>query len=678
VKKKINETLEQLLVALKKLPLSSQALQALSRAAPTSQKPVVRQRAYLHVFEWIKRQGSDGNLQAIDEALPTIQKIIVMGLTDVWSATRKACAEKLCGFAAMLSVSQIESLFQCILDAYARTDKQKAEDNKDKWKQKEGCLLGLNSIIKQFSWTSNHDAGEESMIRLRSAIFPTLPPFITRRLKGMLFEALAHSQVSVRETAVKAFSSYLQRTSMEESFSCLDEIKNKLAGVALMCDHEKHGDDGINQSDVAQASRASSSSSSNGSHVPRAWEKLSDWNCLSAYFRQNTLVLIEACEAQGLLSLCNNLFRTIPSSHLVAHWPILFPTINMYLAHSASTVRQACSSLFEVLMAKADEASPMLQRLVLQSMAMTCKASTSADRHTEAEGGQHHLQDNHILSSPAKRRLQQEHRLDSPHRKTEDSSRGHSDRCGDTAAPIEVTQGALWSSWEWREGRLLAYELLLGHLVKDHTKKMFLCDPTCLSPTKTPPPHELSQPPDMARRHAAPTPPSDQQLLHSPGPMVHPASTMHSAAAASSPGAPLMSSPGRLRDGAHELSLLDTLREADAADKLASPLQQEHVVGHLRFQSFDVNLETIFAEVLNCAGDVRWELRRMALQVLPLLTVAALWYNFSLLEDLWRRWLLQGTHSHTSKEPPRAYVAALSVKEVRMHVCTRTWFFTPV
>ena len=31
-------------------------------------------------------------------------------------------------------------------------------------------------------------------------------------------------------------------------------------------------------------------------------------------------------------------------------------------------------------------------------------------------------------------------------------------------------------TWEWREGRLLAYELVLGHLVRDHATHMFRAD----------------------------------------------------------------------------------------------------------------------------------------------------------------------------------------------------------
>jgi len=74
----------------------------------------------------------------------------------------------------------------------------------------------------------------------------------------------------------------------------------------------------------------------------------------------------------------------------------------------------------------------------------------------------------------------------------------------------------------------------------------------------------------------------------------------------------------------------------------------------------------MFEEALYSIGHTRWELRRMGLQVLPLLCTTALWYESSLLEDLLKRWLLADPsfRGSSSSGPPYAYVGALALKEI--------------
>ena len=63
-------------------------------------------------------------------------------------------------------------------------------------------------------------------------------------------------------------------------------------------------------------------------------------------------------------------------------------------------------------------------------------------------------------------------------------------------------------------------------------------------------------------------------------------------------------------------------------------------------------------------------LRTTCVQVLPLLCTTALWYEMSLLQELWRRWLLgekpsvANARPALAAEPPYAYVGVLTLREI--------------
>jgi hypothetical protein len=127
------------------------------------------------------------------------------------------------------------------------------------------------------------------------------------------------------------------------------------------------------------------------------------------------------------------------------------------LSHAASTVRQACSSLFLKLMAKSDAGAPSLQRLVLQGLSTTWKSPEGDERHREPRPRTGSCE--WVLSS---------------------SPGGLPEGLGALSAAHAAAgeeEGDVEERWEGREGRLLAYELVLGFLVEDHTLKMFKSDP---------------------------------------------------------------------------------------------------------------------------------------------------------------------------------------------------------
>jgi len=82
---------------LKQQPLAPELLHAFGRTAHESSKPVVRQRCFLHVYAWVKLQGAQDAAFArrLEGSLPELLCLLLASLTDVWSATRKASAQRL-------------------------------------------------------------------------------------------------------------------------------------------------------------------------------------------------------------------------------------------------------------------------------------------------------------------------------------------------------------------------------------------------------------------------------------------------------------------------------------------------------------------------------------------------------------------------------------------------------
>jgi hypothetical protein len=686
--------------------------------APASQKPVVRQRCYLFALDWIKRQANADDFEARAADLEDLmQKLIISGLTDVWSATRKVCAQRFKSIGQLLTLEQQAGLFRRLLDAWT--------DAQDAWKAKEGILLGLAAVIAQFShvgvkegdatgaemsgegdregWTgTENEAGVKQRLRFGSQDLEALPSFITEHLKPLLFGALAHGQLSVRENAAKAFSAYLSRSPLHETQVCLAQVIRKLQSVACP--------------QVADAQSASLRCGGAGAAAQGGGGD-SRWRCGR---------LVEAFEAQGLLSLAIDLLQRLPSRLILQQWDSLIDTFSLYLSHSASTVRQACSSLFLKFMAKRDEGSASLQRLVLQGLSKPSKIPPEPSKVTGdavrcagmplgSNSDDWMVQSSPMRKSPA-------HAPD---------ARSHA------AAGAEDDADGPEQTWEDREGRLLAYELVLGFLVEDHTLNVFKSDPRLLSPIS---PKKLS-PVDCAdyvhhfqqgadanlsesleqqgdrreqqgdKRGRSPEGDSGwrhQQVaqsnlspyncnwLQSPA-MGLPASLTASPASESGGEAVrkarrvsphrTSTSPSRgMGRKAGGMSVLDTFRHSDDSptpplDPMADATAAAQGCGMfggglpVTFEPLGVVLHRMFDEVGGSIGHVRWELRRMGLQVLPLLSTTALWYDTSLLQQLWERCLLTTDGSSRNSvsgdtlhsvggDSLRSYVAILVLKEI--------------
>ena len=148
-KKTLCELLDKMLYELLQQRLQARFLTAFVLAAPMSPKPLVRNYLYLHVFDWLKRQkgrSDEAFSSRFGACFPILQELVLLGLTDVWSATRKSCAQRLSSMGPLLTNPQLGALFTAVLDRYRAAESM----DKDQWREKEGCLLGLTMLLKLY------------------------------------------------------------------------------------------------------------------------------------------------------------------------------------------------------------------------------------------------------------------------------------------------------------------------------------------------------------------------------------------------------------------------------------------------------------------------------------------------------------------------------------------------
>ncbi|KAJ7383195.1 hypothetical protein OS493_030353 [Desmophyllum pertusum] len=207
----------------------------------------------------------------------------------------------------------------------------------------------MTAIVCQFLWSGIASSGEDStrsegpqyMLKFGLTALTALPDFIMSSVHSVLFSLLVHPQLSIREHTTKALSAILSRCHFEVALSSFQEVINRLC----------HGTQGDGP----------------GQEITQGISELPH----HAVFRQH-FKFLKAHEAEGLLGVCLFLIKHIPPGYLLPKWPLYFSTLNLYLMHPASTVRQATSTAFKYLVAK-DSSNPVFLKLVLQGLAADWK-----------------------------------------------------------------------------------------------------------------------------------------------------------------------------------------------------------------------------------------------------------------------------------------------------------------
>eukprot|EP00002_Diphylleia_rotans_P009508 TRINITY_DN1982_c0_g1_i1.p1 TRINITY_DN1982_c0_g1~~TRINITY_DN1982_c0_g1_i1.p1 ORF type:complete len:1148 (+),score=180.12 TRINITY_DN1982_c0_g1_i1:52-3495(+) len=625
VKRAINLHCDQLLDWMTKQFLHRKVALAFESALKYASNPVVRSQTYEHFFRWLSSNliafGDCIRQLETGEDFLIVKRIMVLGLTDVWSAIRKSCANKIYQIIHRFTFDQLEEITKSLYSISS------ADGDDVTWQAKEGSLLGLLTIVRRFHWVvvrdkqgNHHDSihksskdenGLREIVDARYMKFGDItvrgmPDFLRIPFPPLLFKMLSHPQLSIRESAVKAFSSFLYRSSSEVTLKTFHEIIIRLLSPCF----ESIGDlesifsdetllDALPPSWKTQSTQAQMLTKSESLYSLREDTEQSvesrDFQSLFSFVwsRMKRMDYLNAFESEGLLGLCGFLAKHTRYFFRIQGWMLYLFTFCHYLSHPASTVRQQSSAIFKCIVSKHCETSavPFFLLDILSTNWM--------------------LEKNDV-------------RLEQPKK----------DKLEETKATLGQSNcllDPLRSSWEWKEGRLLAYELILNHLAESH--RQFLIAPSSPRSEPTTPVSFISY--QAYQEHESKTPSS---ILSTP---TH----------GSRPGTPLTHTPG-------QPSTMGGLRRS-ISDEYICFEQESHVhtpkrgsvttnaVGSiLDFARENILnggisskgpslLKSLLEQVAHSDSASQFELKRMAEQVIGPLSEVVFWVDPFCLVDMW-------------------------------------------
>ena len=349
---------------------------------------------------------------------------------------------------------------------------------------------------------------------------------------------------------------------------------------------------------------------------------------------------IDTSHAEGYLSCCMCLIKRLCSHPLLLLriWPLGIPVYAAYLSHPASTVRLGASLIVKTFLEKS-QASVWLLRAVLQCLGSDWEVLKSTRLHA--------LQLTSTSHSPTF----------SPSTSLDPSLEHH--------------------SWQWREGRLLAYDLIFRYILSNFSKRSLLAETAPQSPK----PSQLSKKwTSLAsishRRNSLPLEPV-QSNISKPLPSlffvpVHPTYSslmddLHIAKDESTPTSPssplawssqsldqvwsprqsnLKSALWQYIDQNASTSLEFpynddfTFPNVDAEALMGQILHGDNVFWHVSsLIPPDIIFRHCLVQIIEGIASDSWELRRMANQCFEPLIEILLWFDHRLLESFWQLFL---------------------------------------
>lgn len=254
--------------------------------------------------------------------------VLLLGVTDVWSAIRRDCARRAAAFALeMPSIEAVDWFCDRLLRVAAGTERISHDKLEQAcWGERDGALLTLSLLLKAIrvekrapdaqelssaKTDSSADSSVASDIRggfasadtgvmfrfgSRNARVARLPRALVQTLKSVLYQCLRHDQVSVRTNAAQCLKHYVDLCDEPTRLLIFQEVVSKLNRMK----------------------------------------------------ETNSVVdseLLEASEAEGLLDVLAKLAPSLPARFLLKHWKFVFPTLERYVTHIASSVRQKSSTV---------------------------------------------------------------------------------------------------------------------------------------------------------------------------------------------------------------------------------------------------------------------------------------------------------------------------------------------
>ncbi|XP_076357943.1 uncharacterized protein LOC143250806 isoform X2 [Tachypleus tridentatus] len=316
--------------------------------------------------------------------LREIQDVLLLGLTDVWSAIRLQSRATLSITLDHLSVDESLQLYFELVKVCQNPD--------HKWQTLAGAVEAITVFLQKFQKAGKISVEEEKSTETSSDTFllfgetclKSLPDLIKSTLPTFVYPLLSHPQLDVREGAIKAFSVFLLRSEFQE---CQQTFTRVLSSLALAMETK------------------------DSNLLPKIGN-------LDSCFSDPYLV-------QSLLGLGVFLVKNLPLELLLMEWSEVFRIFLAYLSHPACSVRQVASEIFKFLVSK-DTTCPIVLKLVLQGLAADWAVDIG-------------------------RLLTLETNCDT----------------------VENSQKSFTPAWEWKEGRLLAYELILHFILQNHLAYTF-------------------------------------------------------------------------------------------------------------------------------------------------------------------------------------------------------------
>lgn len=273
-------------------------------------------------------------------------ELMLLGVTDVWSAIRKESAKQTAMLALQFpTMDVIDGFFERLLRIAVGSECVRQETSvQTRWGEQDGALHTLSLLLSSIraegrsldedlnlKQTGNKVTSSGAASRVASDIrggfagavvssapvvhfnfgsrhpsVPRLPRSLVQSLKSVLYHCLRHEQLSVREHAAQCLKHYVDLCEEPMRLLIFQEAMSKLNRMKASPTADKNG---VN-------------TSSDDDHE-----------------------LLEAFEAEGLLDVLAKLAPSLPSTFLLKHWRLVFPTLERYVMHIASSVRQKSSAV---------------------------------------------------------------------------------------------------------------------------------------------------------------------------------------------------------------------------------------------------------------------------------------------------------------------------------------------
>ncbi|GAB9469621.1 hypothetical protein Gpo141_00006894 [Globisporangium polare] len=255
-------------------------------------------------------------------------ELMLLGVTDVWSAIRKESAKQTAMLALQFpTMDVIDGFFERLLRIAVGSECVRQETSvQTRWGEQDGALHTLSLLLSSIraegrsldedlnlKQTGNKVTSSGAASRVASDIrggfagavvssapvvhfnfgsrhpsVPRLPRSLVQSLKSVLYHCLRHEQLSVREHAAQCLKHYVDLCEEPMRLLIFQEAMSKLNRMKASPTADKNG---VN-------------TSSDDDHE-----------------------LLEAFEAEGLLDVLAKLAPSLPSTFLLKHWRLVFPTL---------------------------------------------------------------------------------------------------------------------------------------------------------------------------------------------------------------------------------------------------------------------------------------------------------------------------------------------------------------